>query len=111
MKSCFKVITVPAFFNQKQKAATITAAGMAGVHRIALLQGCVFLMFILKSWSEEPIAAALAYGLGHSGDQDLVLVLDVGGGTFDVSILSSFEGIMEVRNSKSTFDPLKAFRR
>ena len=44
----------------------------------------------------EPIAAAIAYGFGRSHDRDHILVVDVGGGTFDVSIVTSFEGIMEV---------------
>lgn len=45
----------------------------------------------------EPIAAALSYGLGRPDDQETILVLDLGGGTYDVSILESFEGMLEVK--------------
>eukprot|EP00887_Chlorella_sp_A99_P001990 scaffold18.g1990.t1 len=76
------VITVPAHFNQKQQGATLAAARLAGLPQVLLLQ--------------EPVAAALAHGIGGSTDGDTVLVFDLGGGTFDVSILQAFEGIVEV---------------
>lgn len=76
------VITVPAHFNQRQRGATLAAAEAAGIGTVHLLQ--------------EPVAAALAYGIHGGNDGDTVLVFDLGGGTFDVSVLQAFEGIMEV---------------
>lgn len=76
------VVTVPAHFKQEQQGATHAAARQAGFGEVQLLQ--------------EPVAAALAYGINGGTDGDTVLVFDVGGGTFDVSILQAFEGIMEV---------------
>ncbi|PRW56798.1 molecular chaperone [Chlorella sorokiniana] len=76
------VVTVPAHFNQAQQGATHAAAQQAGIATVQLLQ--------------EPVAAALAYGINGGTDGDTVLVVDVGGGTFDVSVLQAFEGIMEV---------------
>ena len=76
------VVTVPARFSSVQRAATLEAAKNAGLTTVHLLQ--------------EPVAAALAYGINGGADGDTVLVFDVGGGTFDVSILQAFEGIMEV---------------
>lgn len=76
------VVTVPAHFQQAQQGATHAAAQQAGIPAVQLLQ--------------EPVAAALAYGIHGGADGDTVLVFDVGGGTFDVSILQAFEGIMEV---------------
>jgi molecular chaperone DnaK (HSP70) len=76
------VITVPAHFNQRQKRATHEAAIAAGLSAVQLLQ--------------EPVAAALAYGIDGGADGETVLVVDLGGGTFDVSLLQAFEGIMEV---------------
>lgn len=79
------VITVPAYFNDKQRKATRRAGELAGLKVERLLN--------------EPTAAALAYGI-HELDQDnLFLVFDLGGGTFDVSILEKFEGVIEVRAS------------
>jgi len=77
------VITVPAYFNDIQRKATKAAGALAGLSVERLLT--------------EPTAAALAYGLSASEDDELVLVVDLGGGTFDVSLLHRFEGVVEVR--------------
>lgn len=77
------VVTVPAYFSQAQREATRQAAAMAGFERISLLN--------------EPTAAALAYGLHQKDGETQFLVFDLGGGTFDVSILEMFDGVMEVR--------------
>ncbi|MDO4776950.1 MAG: molecular chaperone HscC [Cardiobacteriaceae bacterium] len=79
------VITVPAYFNDQQRRATQIAAEMAGLNVRRLLN--------------EPTAAAMAYGLHQSGSDKQFLVLDLGGGTFDVTLLEMFDGIMEVRAS------------
>jgi molecular chaperone HscC len=79
------VITVPAYFGEAQRQATKTAGQMAGLRVERLLN--------------EPTAAALAYGLADRTAQARTMVLDLGGGTFDVSILEMFEGVMEVRAS------------
>ncbi len=80
------VITVPAYFSNAQRRATEAAGQLAGLRVRRLLN--------------EPTAAAMAYGLharaGGEGEER-ILVLDLGGGTFDVSILELFEGVMEVR--------------
>lgn len=76
------VVTVPAMATADQRTATLTAAKGTGIELVHLLQ--------------EPVAAALAYGIDGGTDGDTVLVIDVGGGTFDVSILQAFEGILEV---------------
>ncbi len=78
------VITVPAFFNERQRLATRTAGELAG--------------FDVKRILNEPTAAALAYGAGQSKDEKL-LVYDLGGGTFDVSVVVSEGGIVEVKSS------------
>jgi molecular chaperone HscC len=77
------VITVPAYFNDAQRKATKVAGELAGFKVDRLLT--------------EPTAAALAYGVGRPSTDELVLVVDLGGGTFDVSLLHMFEGITEVR--------------
>jgi molecular chaperone HscC len=77
------VITVPAYFNDTQRKATRTAGELAGLRVERLLN--------------EPTAAALAYGLHQTQAESQFLVFDLGGGTFDVSILELFEGVMEVR--------------
>lgn len=79
------VISVPAYFNDVQRKATITAAKLAGLS--------------VKRLINEPTAAALAYGLNDKDDESTFLVVDLGGGTFDVSILEMFSGVMEVRSS------------
>lgn len=77
------IITVPAYFSDSQRQATRVAGQLAGLKVERLLN--------------EPTAAALAYGLHTGGDNTQFLVFDLGGGTFDVSILEMFEGVMEVR--------------
>lgn len=79
------VITVPAYFNDHQRKATRLAAEMAGLNVRRLLN--------------EPTAAAMAYGLHEGDDERQFLVLDLGGGTFDVTLLDMFAGVMEVRAS------------
>jgi molecular chaperone HscC len=77
------VITVPAYFNDTQRKATRIAGELAG--------------FKVERLLNEPTAAALAYGLHKADKESQFLVFDLGGGTFDVSILEIFEGVMEVR--------------
>ena len=79
------VITVPAYFNDKQRKATRRAGELAGLKVERLLN--------------EPTAAALAYGIHELDAETQFLVFDLGGGTFDVSILEIFEGVIEVRAS------------
>ena len=79
------VITVPAYFNDRQRKATRKAAELAGLKVERLLN--------------EPTAAALAFGIHNLGDETRFLVFDLGGGTFDVSVLEIFEGVIEVRSS------------
>lgn len=78
------VISVPAYFNDNQRHATKTAGELAGLKVERLIN--------------EPTAAAMAYGL-HEKQEGTFLILDMGGGTFDVSILEFFDGIMEVHAS------------
>eukprot|EP01090_Pellita_catalonica_P004241 TRINITY_DN1406_c0_g1_i8.p1 TRINITY_DN1406_c0_g1~~TRINITY_DN1406_c0_g1_i8.p1 ORF type:complete len:683 (+),score=180.47 TRINITY_DN1406_c0_g1_i8:1487-3535(+) len=81
------VITVPAYFNDAQRQATKDAGAIAG--------------FEVKRIINEPTAAAIAYGLdkkGNAGEKN-VLIFDLGGGTFDVSLLSIEEGIFEVKST------------
>lgn len=79
------VITVPAYFNDKQRRATRTAGELAGLKVERLIN--------------EPTAAALAYGIHERDDSRPFLVFDLGGGTFDVSLVEIFDGIIEVRAS------------
>ena len=79
------VITVPAYFNDKQRKATRQAGELAG--------------FTVERLINEPTAAALAYGIHELDEESPFLVFDLGGGTFDVSIVEIFEGIIEVRSS------------
>ena len=79
------VITVPAYFNDRQRKATRRAGELAGLEVRRLIN--------------EPTAAALAFGLQGRGDREPFLVFDLGGGTFDVSIVEMFDGIVEVRAS------------
>jgi molecular chaperone DnaK len=76
------VITVPAYFNDAQRQATKDAGRIAGLEVMRIIN--------------EPTAAALAYGLDKKGNET-VLVFDLGGGTFDVSILQIGDGVVEVR--------------
>lgn len=75
------VITVPAYFDDAQRQATKDAAKLAGLHVLRLLN--------------EPTAAAIAYGL-DSGKEGIIAVYDLGGGTFDISILRLHKGVFEV---------------
>jgi molecular chaperone HscC len=79
------IITVPAYFSDAQRKATRVAGQLAGLKVERLLN--------------EPTAAALAYGIQDTQRETKFLVFDLGGGTFDVSILELFEGVMEVRAS------------
>jgi molecular chaperone HscC len=79
------VITVPAWFREPQRRATIDAATLAGLG--------------VRRLVNEPTAAALAHGLGRGSEAQTIAVLDLGGGTFDVTILELFEGVVEVRAS------------
>ncbi len=79
------VITVPAYFHDPQRQATIEAAKIAGLKVDRLIN--------------EPTAAALAYGHRAKGEESTLLVFDLGGGTFDVTLLEIFEGIVEVKAS------------
>lgn len=79
------IISVPAYFSDAQRKATRAAGELAGLK--------------LERLVNEPTAAALAYGVRDAGMERKFLVFDLGGGTFDVSILEIFEGVMEVRAS------------
>lgn len=79
------VITVPAYFNDRQRKATRRAGELAGL--------------TVRRLINEPTAAALAFGLQDKAEREPFLVFDLGGGTFDVSIVEMFEGIVEVRAS------------
>ncbi len=76
------VITVPAYFNDGQRSATAVAGRLAGLEVVRIIN--------------EPTAAALAFGLGKSEKQELIAVYDLGGGTFDISILKVTSGVFEV---------------
>ncbi len=76
------VITVPAYFDEAQRQATKDAAQLAGIHVIRLLN--------------EPTAAAMAYGLNQTQNEAYHLIYDLGGGTFDVSVLKLNHGVYEV---------------
>lgn len=78
------VISVPAYFNDSQRKATKRAAEIAGLKVERLIS--------------EPTAAAIAYGLHQEKPETKFLVFDLGGGTFDVSVLELFEGIMDVKS-------------
>jgi len=77
------VITVPAYFNDSQRQATKDAGQIAGLNVLRIIN--------------EPTAAALAYGLDKGQKEQTILVFDLGGGTFDVSLLEIGEGIVEVK--------------
>jgi molecular chaperone HscC len=79
------VITVPAYFNDPQRKATIHAGRVAGLTVERILN--------------EPTAAALAYGLKDPGTERILLIFDLGGGTFDVSVVDVMDGAIEVRAS------------
>ncbi|MEZ5974110.1 MAG: Hsp70 family protein [Planctomycetota bacterium] len=79
------VITVPAYFNENQRRATRLAGELAGLEVRRILN--------------EPSAAALAYGLHNAGQIENLLVFDLGGGTFDVTVMEIFEGTLEIRST------------
>jgi len=76
------VVTVPAYFNDAQRQATKDAGVIAGLNVLRIIN--------------EPTAAAIAYGLDKKGEEKTILVFDLGGGTFDVSVLSIDDGVFEV---------------
>ena len=79
------VITVPAYFDEGQRRATRDAALLAGLRADRIIN--------------EPTAAALAYGLHHRNREFSAVVLDLGGGTFDVTVMDVIEGVMEIRST------------
>jgi molecular chaperone DnaK len=79
------VITVPAYFDDAQRTATNEAGAIAGLEVLRIIN--------------EPTAAALAYGLDKEGADQTVLVFDLGGGTFDVSLLEIGDGVFEVKST------------
>ncbi len=79
------VVSVPAYFNQGQRQATMDACRLADLNAVRLIN--------------EPTAAALAYGLQDRDGESRFLVFDLGGGTFDITVLDHFEGVMEVKAS------------
>ena len=78
-------ITVPAYFDDAQRTATKEAGAIAGLEVLRIVN--------------EPTAAALAYGLDKAGQEQTVLVFDLGGGTFDVSVLEIADGVFEVKST------------
>src|SRR6266446_5501125 len=79
------VITVPAYFNNAQREATQAAGKIAGLNVLRIIN--------------EPTAASLAYGLDKEGADQTILVFDLGGGTFDVSVLEIGDGVFEVKST------------
>jgi molecular chaperone DnaK len=79
------VITVPAYFDDAQRTATKEAGAIAGLEVLRIIN--------------EPTAAALAYGLDKGADDETILVFDLGGGTFDVSVLEIGDGVFEVKST------------
>lgn len=77
------VITVPAYFDDSQRTATKTAGEIAGFNVLRIIN--------------EPTAAAIAYGLDRQDKEETIIVYDLGGGTFDVTVLEISEGLLEVR--------------
>ncbi|MBR6768991.1 MAG: Hsp70 family protein, partial [Clostridia bacterium] len=76
------VITVPAYFSDAQRQATKDAGKIAGLEVLRIIN--------------EPTAAALAYGMDKEGDEQKIMVFDLGGGTFDVSLLEICDGVFQV---------------
>jgi molecular chaperone DnaK len=79
------VITVPAYFNDSQRQATKDAGKIAGLDVLRIVN--------------EPTASALAYGLDKKGQDETIIVYDMGGGTFDVSVLELSDGVVEVKST------------
>ena len=82
---CRAVISVPAYFDEIQRQATVEAGRKAG--------------FTVERILNEPTAAAMSYGLSHLEEESHILVYDLGGGTFDVTLLEMFDGVLEVKAS------------
>jgi heat shock protein 5 len=82
LKVNYAVVTCPAYFNDAQRQATKDAGTIAGLNVLRIIN--------------EPTAAAIAYGLGDMGAEKNILVFDLGGGTFDVSVLTIEKGVFEV---------------
>ncbi len=80
------VVTVPAYFDDAQRTATHEAGKIAGLEVLRIIN--------------EPTAAALAYGLDKESSDEIILVFDLGGGTFDVSVLEIGDGVFEVKSTK-----------
>ena len=76
------IISVPAYFNDRQRRATARAGELAGLKVSRIIN--------------EPTASAIAYGVGESSTSECCMVLDLGGGTFDVTVLEYYRNIMEV---------------
>ena len=85
------VITVPAYFDDAQRTATKEAGTIAGLEVLRIIN--------------EPTAAALAYGLDKGAEDETVLVFDLGGGTFDVSVLEIGDGVFEVKSHPRRHPP------
>ena len=79
------VITVPAYFDDAQRTATKEAGQIAGLEVLRIIN--------------EPTAAALAYGMEKEAEDQTILVFDLGGGTFDVSVLEIGDGVFEVKST------------
>lgn len=79
------VVTVPAYFDDNQRSATKDAAGIAGLEVVRLVN--------------EPTAASLAYGLDRAGEELRIAVIDLGGGTLDVTIMEFGKGVFEVKST------------
>jgi molecular chaperone DnaK len=79
------VVTVPAYFNDSQRQATKDAGAIAGLNVLRIIN--------------EPTASALAYGLDKTEENHLIAVYDLGGGTFDISILEIGDGVFEVKST------------
>jgi molecular chaperone DnaK len=84
------VITVPAYFDDAQRTATKEAGQIAGLEVLRIIN--------------EPTAAALAYGLDKEAEDQTILVFDLGGGTFDVSVLEIGDGVFEVKSTSGDTD-------
>jgi molecular chaperone DnaK len=84
------VITVPAYFDDAQRTATKEAGTIAGLEVLRIIN--------------EPTAAALAYGLEKGSEDETILVFDLGGGTFDVSVLEIGDGVFEVKSTHGDTD-------
>ena len=79
------VITVPAYFNDEQRQATKDAGKIAGLEVLRIIN--------------EPTAAALSYGLDKNKDGEIIAVYDLGGGTFDISVLELADNVFEVKST------------